>query len=213
MANYFDRLSPKDRAKLPGLPPERANFPSTLTFGGPGVICEYDLIVLNRTALPLAGPPEGGTALDVDRQKAPGSDWAKIIGRGYDVVPMKFTLLLWRCVLTGMDWLQLYDDRVCDALMPRRLDKRNAVELYHPAYARENIHSIVVERKPVVKHVGKQFFHVEVEGIDIRRVSLTSEGKGKSASKAMKNDVGLQSKGTALGKAAVGPTQQATGKP
>ena len=194
-------------SKLPQ-PPIDTSYPSTTSFD-PGIICPWDLICVNRVAIPISGSPEGGTKLDVDKQKPQGQDYAHVIGKGYEGEPVKFTLLLFFDVLSGTNWLAKYEQQVREILMPqKKLSKRNAVEVYHPAYAGDGIHSVVIERRGVPKHIGKQMWTVDVEGIDLRTTKI-----GSATKKMRTQDTKLIAKATALQQAGATPADAQAGRP
>lgn len=155
-------------------------------FIGPWVISIWDAIVINRVALPLKhGSLDAGTKLEIDKKKAKGADFPRVVGRGYDARHTKFTLQLWLDVATKANWLGVYNAYVKDDLMPRALDKRFAVEVYHPALAAEGITSLVITERSIMKEVGKQIWEVQVEGIDTR-YAVFDQTPSKKGSKPVK---------------------------
>lgn len=147
------------------------------------------------TTLPLASPPEGGVARDIDKKKSPGNDFARITDKGYDIVPIKIELLLWRDNWYGTDYLAEYE-RIRDQLMPKRLEARNAVSLYHPSLNAEGIQAILVSKRGNIIHQSKQMFRVSIEGYDVRNF-VASRNTTKTASKQSQNklyssNVGIQ---------------------
>lgn len=189
---FSEQLTPAGRTLASGFLTASGSYPSTTRFEKG--LSPYDLIVIERIAMPLAQPPEGGTEQEVDKQKGSGLDYESVIGKGYKAVPVKFVLLLFVDGLTGMDWIERYDAQIRDLLLPKKLDKRNAREVYHPCLSGDGISAVVITRRGAPKHVGKQMFHVDVEGIDLRNTKI-----GKTTKK-MKQDSSLKSGGTALGK-------------
>lgn len=150
--------------------PTTSTYPRTDQFFGAGstLASSYDLIVIGGNSMPLAGSPDGGTTLEIDRQKGAGRDWETLRSKGYTAVPTRFTLMLFRDMLSGVDWLSIYDQVVRDLLMPRKIDKRNAISIYNPLLSGDGIVQFISEHRGTPKHVGRQIFHVEVQGIDLR---------------------------------------------
>lgn len=169
------------------------DFPSTDKFEGPGKISAYDLITINRIAMILHGHPEGAIGLDIQRQKAHGTDWKQIVSRGYDSKPIKFELLLFKDMLTGTDWLLKYAEKIHDLVMPKKIDARNAVELYHPWLGLDGFSQVVITHRGVPKYLGKQMWTVSIEAEDIRAVN-----KDKTTRKITPAG-GIVSNGNALG--------------
>ena len=192
MAFFSEKLTPAGRTIASGFETASGSYPSTTRFDRS--LSPYDLIVIDRIAMPLAQPPEGGTEQEVDKQKGSGLDYESVVGKGYKAVPVKFVLLLFVDGLTGTDWIERYDSKIRDLLLPKKLDSRNAREIYHPCLSGDGISAVVITRRGSPKHVGKQIFHVDVEGIDLR---VTRVGK---TTKKMKQDSSLKSGGTVLGK-------------
>lgn len=179
-------------------------------YRGPSDLSQLDYITIaGQWKMPLVnGSLDAGTRLDSEMQKGKGTDYKRIIGMGYDTLPVKFDLLLFRdmnnhvvqdaayrnynanetvtfpgdfSINTGfapprknvsrsgnMDWFLFYDEYVRDILMPKALNKRNAVAVDHPFLKAEGITSIVVDTRMIPRHIGSQFFVVHIEGWDTR---------------------------------------------
>lgn len=155
---------------------------------GPGTLSDIDQIVILGVALPLAEMPSGGIELSIDKKKSPGSDYHVLTGKGYEPRPIRIVLRLWRDLRSGIDWFEVYG-QVHGALMPRAIDKRNAVSVYHPFLAMAGVNSIIVTKRGFPRHEGRQFFTLEIEGEDPNKVKF-----GKGGTKRAKNDTELKSK-------------------
>jgi len=164
---------------------------SSRTFLGPSQIHNFDAIAIENiagglTALPLAKHPDGGTKIEIDKHKAKGSDYPKVIGRGYDARHTKFTLMLFIDLFPGSGsftsqvgtiWIKINTQFVMESIFPRPIENRRAVEVFHPALSAEGIDHLVIISRSLMYHVGKQIFHVDVEGIDTRYAQFQSSDK------------------------------------
>ena len=165
--------------------PNQLNVWDRITFYGGDV---------RGVTLPLASPPEGGVARDIDKKKSPGNDFARITDKGYDIVPIKIELLLWRDNWRGQDYLAEYE-KIRDQLMPKRLEARNAVPIYHPSLNAEGVIAILVSKRGNLIHQGKQMFRVSLEGFDVRNFgnrNATRTAQPKTQPPIQSNNVGIR---------------------
>lgn len=170
-------------------------YPSPSRWFGPGAarLSPYDVIMINGLTMPLASQPRSGTKLEVDKHKGSGHDWARLVSKGYEAFPTHFALLLMVDTISGMNWLDQYDRYIRDALMPSALDLRNAVRVYHPMLSGDRITQLVVEERSTPYHVGKQMWHVDVRGYDIRFASSPT-----NVTKKVPTSGGLRSNGNQI---------------
>lgn len=149
-----------------------------------GVVGNYDGIKILSVLLPITlGSLNGGTKYDVEKRKATGSDYAKYKGQGLDTEPVSFQLNLFRDLASGKSWLREYQ-KVKSALMPRGLNARNAISIYHPSLAEDDITQIVVTHRGILKPTGPERWTVDVTGYDVRFVGHGSGSKSKDVDQA-----------------------------
>lgn len=152
-------------------------YPDLSIWDGPGSsrISPYDLIVFNGIAMPLV-KLKSGTRLEIDKHKGRGHDWQTLISKGYMAVETHITIALFVDTISGMDWMSRYDIQVRDMLMPRRIDLRDAIKVFNPLLSGDGISQILMESRGLPEHVGKQIFHVDLVGWDIRFASQQKNG-------------------------------------
>ncbi len=161
---------------------------------------EYDFIIIKDTEMLLKSQPSSGTALNIDRHKRQGRDWEHLISKGYTLVPTKFTLLLCKNQLDGVNYFERYWKSVHPILMPISvINRENAIDLYHPILSAEGITKLVVEKRPTPKYVKDQMWEVEVEGYDIRFAKPADDKKNVNKPVSFAN----QNNGIASGVAVV----------
>ena len=145
-----------------------------------GVVGNYDGIKILGVLLPITlGSLSGGTKYDVEKRKATGTDFSKYKGQGLDTDPVSFQLNLFRDLASGKNWLRDYE-KIKAALMPRGLNARNAVSIYHPSLAEDDITQIVITSRGILKPTGPERWTVDIAGYDVRFVA---SGSGTSKSK------------------------------
>ncbi len=144
-----------------------------------GVVGNYDGIKILGELLPLTmGSLDGGTRYDVEKRKGTGTDHAKYKGQGLDTDPVKFQLNLFEDLASGKNWLRVYE-KIKDQLQPRGWQARNAVAIYHPSLAEDNITQIVVTHRGILKPAGVARWTVDIVGYDVRFVASGSGSKSK----------------------------------
>jgi hypothetical protein len=97
-----------------------------------------DCVTILGVQLPLARPIEAATELEIEKRKAPGSDYSTYVSHGLDSSPIRISLRLFRDIQSGKDWIAAYDE-IRERLISRSLSKRNAVSVYHPFLDLEGI--------------------------------------------------------------------------
>jgi len=141
-----------------------------------GVVGNYDGIKIASVLLPITmGSLKGGTKFDVEKRKATGSDFATYKGQGLDTEPVSFELNLFKDLVTGKNWLREYE-LVKNLLMPRKFEARNAIAIYHPSLAGDNITQIVVTHRGLLEPKGPERWTVQVSGYDVRFVGSNAAG-------------------------------------
>lgn len=158
-------------------------------------VSNYDSVKIAGVLLPITmGSLQGGTKLDIQRAKSKGADFARYKSQGLDSFPVIFELSLFIDLYTGFNWIKEYD-KVKDKLIPRGLDKRNAIDIYHPSLAEDGILSIVPIEKPILRPVGVDRFTVVVQAMDTRTAPGGSKAPSKTKTPAQAN--GLRTAGPA----------------
>ena len=197
-------------ATYPKITSAQGAFPSTSGSESqlqPFTIANYDGIILGGVLLPLlAGSLRGGLKLDVEQRKAKGTNFRKYTSQGLDQEPVSFTLNLFidRSKNPPLDWRDEFE-RVEDRLIPRPLDARNAIDVYHPSYAGRGIKQIVTIALGILQPVAVDRWTVEVSALDVRSVSNT-QGK---ATKAVVAQDPLRTSGTVSPATVVSPAAHA----
>lgn len=136
-------------------------------FGVPG---NYDAIKIEGIVLPLTmGTLKGGTKLDTEKRKSTGRDYSGYKSQGLDSLPISFQLNLFVDATSGKSWLREYE-KIRDRLMPRNLDARNAIAVYHPSLAEDGITQMIVTERPILSVAGVEKWTVEITGYDARFV-------------------------------------------
>jgi len=149
-----------------------------------GVVGNYDGIKILGELLPLTmGSLKGGTKYDVEKRKSSGADFAKYKGQGLDTDPVSFQLNLFVDLVSGKNWLRVYE-KVKDALQPKKLDAKNAIAIYHPSLAEDNITKIVVTHRGILQPTGPERWTVDVTGYDVRFVGKHKGSKSKDIDQA-----------------------------
>lgn len=171
----------------------------------PFAIANYDSVVIEDVVLPIMhGSLRGGLVLDVEGRKAKGNDFKRYVSQGLDTIPVGFTLNLFRDSSKNpvKDWRVEYE-KIEDRLMPRQLDPRNAIRIYHPSFAGRGITQIIPTKEPILQPVAVDRWTVEVEGFDVRFVQSGPKGATKKVEQDQLRTSGL------VPKAVVGPEQRA----
>lgn len=171
----------------------------------PFAITNYDGIVIESVLLPiLQNSLRGGVSLFVEHRKAKGTDYAKYVSQGLDTLPVAFTLNLFRDYSQNpvRDWRAEYE-KIEERLMPRSLDARNAIRIYHPSFAGRGIQQIIPTKEPILQPVGVDRWTVDVEGLDVRFVNSGPKGATK---KVDQDDI--HTGGGGKSRAIVGPAQR-----
>jgi hypothetical protein len=148
----------------------------------PFTIANYDGIILGGLLLPLlTGSLRAGLSLNVEHRKAKGANFKKYVSQGLDQEPVSFTLNLFidRSKNPPLDWRDLFE-AVEDRLIPKPLDARNAIDVYHPSLAGRGIRQIVTTKLGILQPVAVDRWTVDVSALDVRSVSNT-QGKATKA--------------------------------
>lgn len=148
-----------------------------------------DVVTIFDTQLPLARPIEASTELDIEKRKAPGSDYSTYVSHGLDSSPIRISLRLFRDVQSGKDWIAAYEE-IRERLISRNLSKRNAVSVYHPFLDIEGINEVIFTKRSSLKQERGMMFTVDLEGFNPKTVRI---GSGNSAaSLKFQNATGLK---------------------
>ena len=148
----------------------------------PFTIANYDGIILGGVLLPLlAGSLHGGLSLNVEHRKAKGTNFKKYVSQGLDQEPVSFTLNLFidRSKSPPLDWRDEFE-KIEDRLIPRPLDARNAIDVYHPSLSGRGVRQIVTTKIGILQPVAVDRWTVDVSALDVRSVSNT-QGKATKA--------------------------------
>ncbi len=149
-----------------------------------GVVGNYDGIKILQVLLPITlGSLKGGSKFDVEKRKATGTDFAKYKGQGLDTEPVSFQLNLFRDLASGKNWLAEYE-KIKDKLLPKKFDARNAVAVYHPSLAEDNITQIVITHRGLLIPTGPERWTVDITGYDVRFVGPSKGSKTKDVDQA-----------------------------
>lgn len=173
----------------------------------PYTIANYDGVVLVGTLIPIVtGSLHGGLSLSVEQRKAKGTNFKKYVSQGLDQEPVSFTLNLFidRSKNPPLDWRDEFE-KVEPRLIPRPLDVRNAIPIYHPSLAGRGIVQIVTTKLGILQPVAVDRWTVDVVALDVRSVSNT-QGK---ATKAVVAQDGLRTSGTVAPATVVSPAAHA----
>lgn len=147
----------------------------------PFAITNYDGIIIESTLIPIVmGSLRGGKTLIVEKRKAHGTDYSRYVSQGLDTLPVSFTLNLFRDYSQNpvKDWRAEYE-KIEERLMPRSLDARNAVRIYHPSLAGRGVTQIIPTKEPILQPVAPDRWTVDVEGLDVRFVRSGPGGATK----------------------------------
>lgn len=139
-----------------------------------------DVVTIFDTQLPLARPIEASTELDIEKRKAPGSDYSTYVSHGLDSSPIRISLRLFRDVQSGKDWIASYEE-IRERLISRNLSKRNAVSVYHPFLDIEGINEIIFTKRSSLKQERGMMFTVDLEGFNPKTVRIGSGSGGNTA--------------------------------
>jgi hypothetical protein len=154
-----------------------------------------DVVTIFDTQLPLARPIEAATELDIEKRKAPGSDYSTYVSHGLDSSPIRISLRLFRDITNkqngqeGKDWIAEYE-KIRERLISRNLSKRNTVTVYHPFLDMEGINEIIFTKRSSMKQERGMMFVVDLEGFNPKTVRIGS-GTG-AASLKFQNATGLK---------------------
>ena len=144
-----------------------------------GVVGNYDGVKLLSVLLPITlGSLKGGTKYDVEKRKSTGGDFAKYKGQGLDTMPVSFQLNLFRDLASGKNWLREYE-KIKDQLVPKKFEARNAIAIYHPSLAGDNITQIVITDRGLLTPTGPERWTVDITGYDVRFVGPSKGSKSK----------------------------------
>ena len=144
-----------------------------------GVVGNYDGVKLLSVLLPITlGSLKGGSKYDVEKRKSSGADFASYKGQGLDTEPVSFQLNLFRDLASGKNWLREYE-KIKDKLTPKKFEARNAIAIYHPSLAGDNITQIVVTNRGLLIPAGPERWTVEIVGYDVRFVGPSKGSKSK----------------------------------
>lgn len=147
-----------------------------------------DRVQIKGVTLPLDRPIEASSELDVEKRKAPGSDFATYVSHGRDTTPIRITLRLWRDIWNKKDWFADYE-KVRDSILARSLDRRNAVPVFHPFLDIEGINEIIFTKRSMPTPSGRgHFFVVNLEGFNPKELRRGGSG---SAAAALSQDLVL----------------------
>ncbi len=160
---------------------------------GYGQVANYDKVRLAGVDIPIiTGTLRGGTSLFVEHRKVKGADFAKYTSQGKDVLPIGFTLHLFIDYSKNppLDWKRAFE-KIESRLIPRDIDLRNAIDIYHPSYAAKGIHKVIPTADPVLNPVGVDRWTYDFQGIDARFIGQRETG----ASKAIVNQADIRTTG------------------
>lgn len=146
----------------------------------------YDRILIQDVQLPLAGPIETGIELEIEKRKAPGSDYSTYVSHGIDAIPVRIRLLLFRDLTSGIDWFQNYE-KIRESLISRQLSKRNSIPVSHPFLSLEGINQIVFVKRSLPTQVRGQIFQVTLEGYNPAQLRIGSAGAGASTARVQQD--------------------------
>lgn len=157
-----------------------------------------DCVTILGVQLPLARPIEAATELEIEKRKAPGSDYSTYVSHGLDSSPIRISLRLFRDITSkekgqeGKDWIAAYET-IRERLISRNLSKRNTVTVYHPFLDMEGINEIIFTKRSSMKQERGMMFTVDLEGFNPKTVRIGS-GTGGNAAAALrfKNATGLK---------------------
>ncbi len=157
-----------------------------------------DCVTILGVQLPLARPIEAATELEIEKRKAPGSDYSTYVSHGLDSSPIRISLRLFRDITSkekgqeGKDWIAEYE-KIRERLISRNLSKRNTVTVYHPFLDMEGINEIIFTKRSSMKQERGMMFTVDLEGFNPKTVRIGS-GTGGNAAAALrfKNATGLK---------------------
>jgi hypothetical protein len=154
--------------------------------GGPYELSPLDVIIIGTVVLPLAEMPEVSHSLKLDKKNAGGKDGAALVGRGYVKEPVRIRLRLYKDRRRKdsesddyIDYLTIYYRDVHAKLMPDDPKKRDALSIYHPLLAAENVKSLVFTKRGSPKHEGRGIFTVELEGEDPAKFKKSGDATSK----------------------------------
>lgn len=157
-----------------------------------------DCVTILGVQLPLARPIEAATELEIEKRKAPGSDYSTYVSHGLDSSPIRISLRLFRDITSkekgqeGKDWIAEYE-KIRERLISRNLSKRNTVTVYHPFLDMEGINEIIFTKRSSMKQERGMMFTVDLEGFNPKTVRIGS-GTGGNAAAALRfqNATGLK---------------------
>lgn len=173
-----------------------------------GVIANWDGVKINGVLIPIVkGSLRGGTSLFVNHKKAAGSDFARYVSQGRDTLPVQFTMNLFidYSKKPAKNWLREYE-KIESLLVPRSLDRRNAISISHPSFAGKGIFQVIPTVDPILQPVDVDRWTCEFSGIDTR---FLAQGLGKAATKRVNQDD--ISTGAVKSNTTIGPESRAKG--
>jgi len=163
-----------------------------------------DCVTILGVQLPLARPIEAATELEIEKRKAPGSDYSTYVSHGLDSSPIRISLRLFRDITSkvnfetvnrdnrqeGKDWIAEYE-KIRERLISRNLSKRNTVTVYHPFLDMEGINEIIFTKRSSMKQERGMMFTVDLEGFNPKTTRIGGGLSGAAALK-FKNATGLK---------------------
>lgn len=142
---------------------------------GTSTLHPLDCIQISNVTLPLDRPIEAGTELDIEKRKAPGSDYSTYVSHGLDSTPIRISIRLFVDMVSGKNWFTNYE-LIRDQLISKTLSRRNGIPVFHPLLDLEGITSVVFVKRSVPKSTNGLFFVVDLEGYNPKTLRVGSGG-------------------------------------
>lgn len=152
---------------------------------GSSTLWPLDRVEIKGVTLPLARLPETGVELDVEKRKQPGSDYSSYISHGIDTMPVHITVRLFVDITSGKDWTINWL-LLKDKLVAKSLDKRNAINVYHPFLDMMGINSVIFTKIHSPSHERGLIFNVTLEGFNPKTLRVGSRNSGANSANDIK---------------------------
>lgn len=146
-----------------------------------GQISNYDSVKIASVVLPIVkGSIRGGTQLQMEKRKATGRDYASWKSQGLDSIDPGCTLYLFIDYSKNppKDYRREFE-KIERLLVPKQLDARNAITVFHPCWAARGITQIVPTKNPILVPVAEDVWTYEFEGKDVRFIHGPTSGSTK----------------------------------
>lgn len=174
-----------------------------------GVIANWDGVKINGVLIPIVkGSLRGGTSLTMNSKQAAGADFTKYVSQGRVTMPVQFTMNLFidYSKKPAKNWLREYE-KIESLLVPKSIDARNALNIYHPSLAGKGVSQVIPVADPILVPVDVDRWTCEFSGIDVRFIA---QGQGKAATKRVGQD-SLRTSGVVKPSTTIGPESRAKG--